>query len=107
MRLATLLALVLLVVGFGTVLLGQSAAGLAPTETAWAATIAALLGYQGLHVAILGIIAIYLILRAWDGKLHGRNRGTFDNSALIWHGSVLQGVLGTLAVSLLPQWMGA
>jgi hypothetical protein len=50
---------------------------------------------------------ISLILRAWDGKLPGRNRGTFDNCALVWHGSVLQGVLGTLAVTFLPQWMGA
>jgi cytochrome c oxidase subunit I+III len=107
LRCATLLALVLLVVGFAVVLLGQQAAGLAPTEHAWGATIAAMLGYQGLHVVILAIIAIYVVLRAWDGKLHGRNRGTFDNCALVWHGSVLQGVLGTLAVTYLPQWMGA
>jgi cytochrome c oxidase subunit I+III len=107
LRVVTLLALALLVAGFAAVLLGQRAAGLDPSATAWGATIAAMLGYQGLHVFILAIIGIYLVLRAWDGKLHGRNRGTFDNSALIWHGSVLQGVLGTLAVSLLPQWMGA
>jgi cytochrome c oxidase subunit I+III len=107
LRVATLLALVLLVAGFGVVMLGQRAAGLDPTATAWAATIGALLAYQGWHVFILSIVGIYLFLRAWNGKLHGRNRGTFDNSALIWHGSVLQGVLGTLAVSFLPQWMGA
>lgn len=58
-------------------------------------------------MVILDSGMISLILRAWDGKLHGRNRGTFDNCALVWHGSVLQGVLGTLAVTFLPQWMGA
>lgn len=103
----TLLALVLLVAGFSVVMLGQRAAGLDPTATAWAATIGALLAHQGWHVFILAIIGIYLFLRAWNGKLQRRNRGTFDNSALIWHGSVLQGVIGTLAVSFLPQWMGA
>jgi len=103
LRVTTLLALALLVAGFAVVMLGQRAAGLDPAGTAWAATIAALLAYQGFHVFTLAIIGIYLVLRAWNGKLHGRNRGTFDNSALIWHGSVLQGVIGTLAVSLLPQ----
>lgn len=58
-------------------------------------------------MVILDSGMISLILRAWDGKLPGRNRGTFDNCALVWHGSVLQGVLGTLAVTFLPQWMGA
>jgi cytochrome c oxidase subunit I+III len=107
LRCVTALALVCIVAGFAVVLLGQQAAGLDPTTHAWGATIAALLGYQGLHIFIVAIIAIYLICRSWDGKLRGRNRGSFDNSALIWHGTVLQGVLGTLAVSLLPQWMGA
>ena len=107
LRTVTALALICIVAGFAVVLLGQQAAGLDPTAHAWGATIAAMLGYQGLHIFIVAIIAIYLICRSWDGKLRGRNRGSFDNSALIWHGTVLQGVLGTLAVSLLPQWMGA
>jgi cytochrome c oxidase subunit I+III len=107
LRCVTVLALACVAGGFAVVLLGQQAAGLDPTAHAWSATIAAMLAYQGFHVFILAIIGIYLFLRSWDGKLRGRNRGSFDNSALIWHGSVLQGVIGTLAVSLLPQWMGA
>jgi len=107
LRVLTALALVLLVAGFAATLLGQRAAGLDPVAHAWGASIAALLAYQGMHIVILAIIAIYLIVRSWDGKLHGRNRGTYNNSVLIWHGTVLQGVFGALAVSLLPQWMGA
>lgn len=81
----------------------QTATGPARTDAAWAATIAALLGYEGLHVTVPGIIAIYPMLPAWDGKLHGRNCRTFDNCALVWHGSVLQGVPGTPAVTFLPR----
>jgi cytochrome c oxidase subunit I+III len=81
-------------------------AGLDPTASAWAAAIAALAGYQGLHIAILAVLAPYLALRAWRGHLGPRSRATLDNIALIWHYTTLQGIAAVAVVRLMPLVMG-
>ncbi|MGZ8260393.1 MAG: cbb3-type cytochrome c oxidase subunit I, partial [Caldimonas sp.] len=94
-----LVAAALATAGFALLLHGHDAAGLAPRAQAWAATVAALLSYQGLHVVILVLVAIYLAARAWRGLLTPGQRATFDNAALLWHGACAQGVV----VALLPH----
>jgi cytochrome c oxidase subunit I+III len=81
-------------------------AGLDPTGSAWAAAIAALAGYQGLHIAILALLAPYLALRAWRGHLGPRSRATLDNIALVWHYTTLQGIAAVAVVRLMPLVMG-
>jgi len=93
------LAAVLASAGFAILLLGHEAAGLAPRTNAWAATVAALLGDQGLHGGLLLLLATYLCARAWRGLVTPRQRATFDNTALLWHVSCAQGVV----VALLPH----
>jgi cytochrome c oxidase subunit I+III len=80
-------------------------AGLDPTATAWAAAVAALASYQGLHVATLAVLAPYLAARAWCGLLGERSRASLDTIALVWHMTTLQGIAGMLVVRLVPLVM--
>jgi cytochrome c oxidase subunit I+III len=80
-------------------------AGLDPTATAWAAAVAALASYQGLHVATLAVLAPYLAARAWCGLLGERSRASLDTIALVWHMTTLQGIAGMLVVRLVPLLM--
>jgi cytochrome c oxidase subunit I+III len=84
---------------------GLRAAGLDATASAWAAAVAALASYQGLHVATLLVLAPYLALRAWRGLLGARSRATLDAIALVWHATTVQGIAGLLAVRLVPLLM--
>jgi len=84
---------------------GLAAAGLDPAASAWGAGVAALAAYQGLHVAVLLVLAPYLALRAWRGLLGARSRATLDTIALVWHATTLQGIAGMLVVRLVPLLM--
>jgi cytochrome c oxidase subunit I+III len=84
---------------------GLLAAGLDPTASAWAAAVAALASYQGLHVATLAVLAPYLAARAWCGLLGERSRASLDTIALVWHTTTLQGIAGMLVVRLVPLLM--
>ncbi|MBC7726165.1 MAG: cbb3-type cytochrome c oxidase subunit I, partial [Microbacteriaceae bacterium] len=79
----------------------HDAAGLSPRANAWSATVAALLAWQGFHVAVLALMAGYLVARRFSGKLVPAQRATLDNIALFWQYALLQGALA-LAV---PQWL--
>jgi len=80
-------------------------AGLAPTAQAWSATVAMLLAYQGFHLAVLTLMAGYLLARSWSGRLRPDARATLDNSAVLWHCVTVQGVLGAALVQWLPRWV--
>jgi cytochrome c oxidase subunit I+III len=62
-----------------------------------------MLSYQGMHVALLVIMAFYTLARAWNGLLDPERRMTFDSTRLIWHYAVAQGVLMILIVNVFPR----
>ena len=101
-----LAALACLLAAFGFDFNGQRLAGLNPTAQAWDAAIAALLAYQGLHVVILLLAAIYLCARAWCGHVTQQSRATLDNVALMWHYTTLQGIAAAAAIHAVPWVMG-
>jgi cytochrome c oxidase subunit I+III len=81
-------------------------AGLAPTHSAWGATIAALLAWQGFHAAVLLVMGGFLLARSFAGLVRPDARATLDNSALFWHYVTAQGITAIVLVRQLPQWMG-
>jgi cytochrome c oxidase subunit I+III len=91
--------------GFAVDLVAHWQAGLAPSDHAWGATVAALLAWQGLHAAVLLLMGGYLIVRSLAGALRPDARATLDNTALMWHYVTLQGWVGMGLVRWLPQWM--
>jgi cytochrome c oxidase subunit I+III len=100
-RLAFVLALACMLAGVTGVVGGHVAAGLDPVATAWGATVAALLAYQGLHAVLLAILGTYLWLRSWCGRLTATNRATLDNCTLVWHYVTLQGVVLAIALRVI------
>jgi cytochrome c oxidase subunit I+III len=106
LRLFIVLAAIGMCAAFVSEWRGQHIAGLDPTAQAWSAAVAAVLAYQGFHVAIMVIAAAYLLFRSWSGRLKMASRASLDNTALIWHCTALQGVVGPMTIQLLPQWMG-
>jgi cytochrome c oxidase subunit I+III len=84
---------------------GLAVTGFDPTASAWAAAVAALASYQGLHVAALLVLAPYLAARAWCGLLGARSRASLDTIALVWHMTTVQGIAGMLVVRLVPLLM--
>jgi cytochrome c oxidase subunit I+III len=99
-RAAFALALACMLAGAGLDIGSQMAAGLDPVATAWGATVGAMLAYQGLHAVLLAILALYLWLRSWCGRLTALNRATLDNCTLVWHYTTLQGVALALALRI-------
>jgi len=89
--------------GCGLLLHAFIGAGLAPRADGWSATIAALLGYLVLHVAVLLLAAGYLAARIGRRLLMPRQRATSDNIALLWWGTCVQAVV----VAALPHAVAA
>jgi cytochrome c oxidase subunit I+III len=106
LMLAAVAAVLCVLLSFALDLAGHGLAGLQPHVTAWGATVAALLGWQGLHAAVLLVMGLYVAVRSASGHLRPDARATLDNTALMWHYVTAQGVSGLLLVRLLPQWPG-
>jgi cytochrome c oxidase subunit I+III len=103
--LLVLAALGCLVAAFAADFNGHRLAGLDPTAQAWSATVATLLAYQGFHVVILALAALYLCARAWRGHVTAASRATLDNIGLMWHYTTLQGIVAAVAIHVVPLWM--
>ncbi len=80
-------------------------ANLQPTADAWSATVAAMLGTQGLHAALLLLMGGYLMVRCLAGRLRADAHSTLDCVTLMWHFSGVQALVIIAAVYLLPGWL--
>jgi cytochrome c oxidase subunit I+III len=101
-----LLALVLIGAALGCDLFAQIRTGLLPTEPAYGAVVYAALALQGVYVFTLAVIALFVGARWWSGRLDARWRASWDNTALLWHYTVGQGLLCTVLVHGAPRWLG-
>jgi cytochrome c oxidase subunit I+III len=106
-RLGVGLALLAALAAFGVGLYGQYRTGLLPTEHAYAAVVYAFHAYQGLFVAVVAIMATYLIARSWAGLLDGIRRVSFDNCRLFWLYAVGQGLAGLAIMYASPLLSGS
>ena len=102
LQLALVAAAALAITGFTIEFQGFIANGLQPRANAWSATVAALLGYAGLHVGILTLCAVYLVARSATARLTVDRHASFDVIALLWHATVVLMLASALVVHLLP-----
>jgi len=105
LRIAVASAMACVAGAFALDLGGHLAAGLAPRATAWGATIAALLAWQGALVVVALAMGAYVLARSWQGLLTPRSRATLDNTVLQFLYTALQGMALSLLVQGLPQWL--
>ena len=106
LRLAVLLAMVAAIGAIGLDLAMHLQDGLSPRADAWSATVAALVSWQGFHALVLLVMGSYVLARSWSGWLRPDARATLDNTALMFHGTVAQAIVGMALVRWLPTWMG-
>ena len=51
------------------------------------------------------LMIAYTLARARSGLLHARRRVTFDNTRLLWHYTVAQGLAALAIVHVVPRWL--
>jgi cytochrome c oxidase subunit I+III len=103
----------LLMLGAGLILvavaldgLGQLRAGLAPDRHAYGATVATFIVVQGVTALAVLMMAAYTLARSWRGRLDQARRVTFDNTRLLWHYTVAQGLVGLGLTHVIPRALG-
>ncbi len=102
-RLCLLAGLVLAAAGIVTDATAQIQTGLKGAESAYGAAVYVLVAYQGFHVAVLLLMALYTLARSACGLIGAERRVTFDNTMLFWQYTCAQGVLALLLVHLFPR----
>jgi hypothetical protein len=63
-------------------------------------------GLQGFLVVALVIMALFALARSFDGRLGPERRATFDNTRLLWHYAVAQGLAALALVHGMPRVLG-
>lgn len=106
MRFALLLALPLLIGAFGIEFYGHWQSGLRATQSSYGAMVYTFIANQGLFVCTVLIMGLYTLARSLCGRLNAQRRATFDNTMLLWHYTVVQGLLTLAVVHLFPRFIG-
>ena len=98
-----MLALLLLIGGLGSELAAQIQWGLRPSDSAFAALTYLNTGLLGELVIAVSIMALFALARHLTGRLDKVRRVTLDNTAILWHFAVAQGIAGLLLVHGFPR----
>jgi cytochrome c oxidase subunit I+III len=106
LRLSLMAGVVLMLAAIVTDATAQIDSGLKATESAYGAVVYMLVAYQGFHVAVLLIMALYTLARSAFGLLAPLRRVTFDNTMLLWYYTCAQGVIALLVAHLFPRAIG-
>jgi cytochrome c oxidase subunit I+III len=77
--------------------------GLRPATSSYGALVYTIVAVEGQLVAAAAIMGLYTIARSAAGLLTPVRRATFDNTMLLWHYTVGQGLLGLLIVHGFPR----
>ncbi|MBM6594947.1 cbb3-type cytochrome c oxidase subunit I [Microvirga pudoricolor] len=101
------LAVVLLAAGWVLDLTAQWRTGLGPEDSAYGATVYAILSIHGVVAATAVLMGLYTMARWWSGRLDAVRRSTFDNTMLFWYYTSGQGVAGLVVVYGFPHLIGA
>jgi len=100
------LALGLLVAAFLLELVGQRASGLSPTTSSYGALVYVGIALEGALVLALVVMGLYTLARSLTGRLGPERRATFDNTRLLWHYGVAQGLALLVLLHLAPLVLG-
>jgi cytochrome c oxidase subunit I+III len=101
---AALLVAVPLVICASAVELGALwASGLSPARSSYGALVYTFAGLQAFYALTVAVMAVYTIARERAGLIDRVRRVTFDNTMLLWHYAVVQGLVGLAFVHAFPR----
>ena len=106
LRLTLVLALLLLIGASAVEFYGLWQSGLSFSDHAFGATLYTISGVNGALVLTLAFMVLFALARSFAGRLDGVRRAVFDNTRLLWHYAVLQGLAGLAAGHLSPRALG-
>ncbi len=98
-------ALALAALAFATDFSGQLNVQLQPRANAWSATVAALLAFEGFHLALLLMVGVFVIVRSAAGWLTPHHAAPLTTLRALLHASVVQALAWTVVVRGLPGWL--
>ena len=61
---------------------------------------------QAFYAALLVLMGLFTVARSLAGKLDAARRATFDNTAILWHYTTVQGLVGLGLVHFFPRLIG-
>jgi cytochrome c oxidase subunit I+III len=81
-------------------------AGISPVQSSYGAIVYTIAGIEAFFAVVVILMALYSVARARAGLLNRTRRVTFDNTMLLWHYTVAQGVVGLVLVHGFPRLLG-
>ncbi len=105
LRLGVPLAILMTTLAIGLEGYGQWQTGLRPQDSGYAAAVYAMVGLQGFYGIVLCLMGSFTVARSLAGRL-GSRRATFDNTMILWHFAVAQGVLILAVLHGFPRLVG-
>ena len=78
---------------------------LTPTESSYGALVYTVIALQAFYVAVVAFMALYTFVRFRAGLLSRVRRATFDNTMLMWHYTVAQGLAALILVHAFPRFL--
>jgi len=106
LRLGMPLAIALAGVAVALEVQGHWQTGLRPQDSAYAAAVYALAGFQGTLVIVLCAIGLFTVARSVAGRLGPAHRASLHVMRLLWHYTVAQGLAGLALVHVLARQLG-
>lgn len=106
LRLGLPIALLLLITAIGLEVYGQWQTGLRPQDSAYAASVYAMLGLQGVFAMVTCYMALFTVARSAAGRLSQAQRVCYDNTMLFWHYAVAQGLFALGIIHGFPRLTG-
>jgi cytochrome c oxidase subunit I+III len=76
---------------------------LSPSQSSYSASVYMLISLQGFFVVVVAIMCFYTIARWRRGLVTGERRATFDNTMLLTHYTVAQGLISLALVHGFPR----
>jgi len=101
--LLVLAAMVCAVGGVALDFLAQWRTGLRAEASSYGAAVYSITAFQGFFVATITVMGLYTVARWLTGRLTSVRRVTFENTMLLWHYTVVQGLAGLALVYGFPH----
>jgi cytochrome c oxidase subunit I+III len=106
LRLALAAAIALMILGFGAHLYAFWDSGLRPADSGYAAIVYAFVALQGQFAAAVVVMGLFTLAKSFAAMVDGVRRQTFDNTMLMWHYTVAQGLVALVIVQFFPSLSG-
>lgn len=106
LQLGLLISIVMLTGAIALEAYGHWQNGMRPQDSAYAASVYAVIGLQGVLMTVLVYMGMFTLGRSLAGRLAPARRACYDNTMVLWHYTVAQGLLALGLIHGFPRLLG-